>query len=278
MQMAAASGGGAAGRARTGAAVAQVVTVSADAASNALVISGPSAKVDKILKMATELDKVSVDALPVVRIYDVKSADVLVVANSVTQMFATGPGAAAPGARRAGAGVAGEVPVVVIPDEAARKIMVSAPADKHVLIAKVIKDIDDSQTGDQVVVKVYKVENTDATTVATALTASLNASAVPRAGAGAAGGTGQPVRVSADRASNSLIVRAPLSEHQRVAQLLAEIDVSPTSKFPVRMIPLTTADPIAVAGVLNRLFGGAAAASGGAAGAAGRGRPAAPTG
>ncbi|HUS90456.1 MAG TPA: secretin N-terminal domain-containing protein [Phycisphaerae bacterium] len=266
------------GRARTGARGAGV-TVSADAGSNALVITGPTGKVDQVMKMAVELDKASeASAVPVVKMYALKNADVQTAAAYLEQIV-SGQSVGAARTRRVGS-AGTEAQVVIIPDEPGKRLIVSAPADKHDTIAKVVKEFDESQTGDPVIVKVYKIENTDATSVATALTAALSGSssaARGRTGTGAAsaGGVTQQITITADRGSSSLIVRAPTSEHQRIAALIEEIDVSEVAKYPVQMVPLTIADPTAVAAVLNRVFGGTAAT--GTAGA-GRGRGAAATG
>ena len=45
-----------------------------------------------------------------------------------------------------------ETPVVITGDEAGRVVIISAPLDKHELIAKVITDIDDRQGGKKVLV------------------------------------------------------------------------------------------------------------------------------
>ena len=260
-------GSGGVGRYRgRGAPSAQGMTVSADAASNALVITGPSAKVDQVMKMAVELDKASeATAVPVVKMYLLKNADVQTAAAYLQQIVA-GTAARTTRARRFGAApTGGEAPIVIIPDEPGKRLIVSAPADKHEIIAKVIKEFDDSQTGDPVIVKVYKIENTDAASVATALTTALNAGGATGRGrttAAPSGGVTQQINITADRGSNSLIVRAPTSEHPRIAALIEEIDVSKVSKYPVRMIPLTTADPQQVAAVLNRLFEGGGGATG----------------
>ena len=65
----------------------------------------------------------------------------------------------------ASAAVGRDAPVTVIGDETTRKIVVSAPADKHELIAQVIKDLDEGNGEQGVSVQVYRIENVDATTL-----------------------------------------------------------------------------------------------------------------
>ena len=241
-------------RGRSRGATGQNVTVSADAGSNAIVVTGPSSKVDKVLKMAVALDKASeATSVPVIKMYDVLKADPETLAQSLQQLFA----ASGTTASRRGRPATAEAPIVILPAESGRKLVVSAPADKHELIAKVIKDYDESATADQVTVKVYKLENADAPTVANALTTSLNAST----GGGRTSTPGQ-VRVTADRTSGTLIVRAPLSEHARIAKLIEQIDSSTVDTLPVQMIPLNVADAETVSTLLNKVFGNAVPARG----------------
>jgi type II secretion system protein D len=254
-----ARGGAAAG----GAGSAASVVVSADAGSNALVITGPSAQIDKVLKTARDLDQATSE--PLVKMYPLKNAEVKATVTALQDLFGTGstPTAAGGGGRRgAGAGsVAGGVAgsVVITGDEAGRTVVVSAPASKHELIAKVIKDLDEAQGASDVTIKVYRLENSDATTMATALQSTVERGATAggggRGGMAAAGAAaGGAVRISADRGSNSLVVRASAQDHEKIAQLISEMDVSPTDQFAVRLIPLNNADATNVAQVLSRIF------------------------
>jgi type II secretion system protein D len=114
------------------------------------------------------------------------------------------------------------------------------------------------------------VENADATTVASALLETLSAAGARAArgqmGAAAAG----QLRISADRSSNCLVVRASKEAHEKIVALLKEMDTAPTDKYPVRTIALTSADVTELAQSLNSVFGtGAAGARGRAGGAVG---------
>jgi type II secretory pathway component GspD/PulD (secretin) len=80
-------------------------------------------------------------------------------------------------------------------------------------------------------------------------------------GRGQTGGAGQ-IRISADRSSNTLVVRASAEDHEKIAKLIQELDIVPTEQFAVRTIPLKNADPTAVAAVLSRVFSAAQDAAG----------------
>jgi len=240
------------------------VVVGADAGSNGLVISGPSAEVDKVMKMAADLDNATGEVgTPLVKTYPIKNAEVQVVVTALKEIFASSSGAG--GASRYGRPAASRATdasrVTITGDEAGRLVIVAAPVEKHTLIAKVIDEIDQAQSQDQVTVKVYRLEYANATDVASALQAT-----VQKRTSSSGGGsfwsrmsrqsttTGQ-VRINADSSSNSLIVRASAEDHDRIAELIEQLDAAPSDQYAVRLIPLANADPTAVAQVLNRVFG-----------------------
>ncbi|MCD6303766.1 MAG: hypothetical protein J7M21_02250, partial [Planctomycetes bacterium] len=264
----AAGRGGAAGRSRRApgggpAAAGSAVVIQADAKSRTLLIRADDETFAKIEQLATKLDVPATDQA-VIKMYPVKNADVQAVASAVQQIFARSPASVfgryfgRSGGRAGGA----EVPVTVVPDEAARKVIVSASADKHELIAKVIEEMDSTQSGGPVSVVVYRLQNADARAVATALSSTLasggsstGGSRFGRFGRGgtSAGGAAQ-LRISADTSSNSLVVRASQSEHAKIAKLIAEMDAAPAAKYPVRVITLQHAEADQMAELLRSLF------------------------
>jgi type II secretion system protein D len=224
------------------------VTVSADVGSNGLVITGPSADIEKIVKMARDLDLATGE--PLVKMYPLKNADVRTTVTVLQDLFAKG---AAGGPRGRAAGTADVGQVVVTGDEIGRVVIVSAQTDKHELIKKVIDELDTTQGQDQVTVRVYKLVNADATTVAAALQPTVERSTATTGPRGQIGATGQ-IRISPDRSSNTLVVRASAEDHEKISKLITEMDTAPTDQFAIRLIPLNTADATSIAGVLNRVF------------------------
>ncbi|HUU60008.1 MAG TPA: secretin N-terminal domain-containing protein, partial [Phycisphaerae bacterium] len=223
------------------------VTVSADAASNAVILSGPAADVDKLMQLVLQLDQAAETVAPVVKMYPVKNADIPTMVTALQQIFAQTQ------QRGRGRFTAGsQTPVTVIGDEGARKLIVSAPADKHEMIAQVIRDFDEAGE-EAVTVQVYKIENVDATTMASAISEALGIGGRGVAGRGAKS-TGGGLRISADRGSITLLVRASKEDHEKIARYVKEMDVAVASKYPVQTIPLNFADADNVARVLNRVF------------------------
>ncbi len=252
--------------ARTPTVAAEGVIVTAESSSNAVVLTGPGGDVDKLLAVAKRLDDAAASmGTAVVKLYGLKNAEVPATVAALQEIFAasassrsTGPAARSP--RGAARGPGEDVPVVIVGDEGARKVLVSAPEAKHVLIAKVIEEIDASQQAENVSVRVYRLENAQAPTAAAALSQAMTGSgAAPAAGGrgargGSAGGSGQ-FRISADASSNCIVVRASKEDHEKITGLLKEMDIAQAERYPVRTLALKQAEADAVAETLNRLFG-----------------------
>ena len=232
------------------------VRISADRSGNSVVVRAAAADHERIGQLIQDMDTAPESTI---KTYPVKNAQVQTVVAALKEVFASraraGPSGATRGPSR------GEV--VVSGDEAGRLIVVSAPEEKHALVKKVLDEIDSAQSQEQVVVKVYRLKHAEADDVAEALQATLQQSAsgtgrssqwspwsryTPRQAP-----TGQ-VRVSPDSSSNSLIVRASAEDHQRIEDLLKELDVAPAEQYAIRLIPLQNADPEEVESVLERVF------------------------
>lgn len=239
---------------------AMAISISANRKSNSVVVAAPAEAMELVQRLVQELDQsAAATAVPAVRIYPLKYADVRTTVASLQQVFAGGAAARGRGAAASPASDR-ETPVQVAGDESARLIIVSASADKHELIAKIVKEVDESQAGDDVTVKIYRVAHADAVSLSSALVGAMGADASSgrnsRSGPGGAG-----LRISADASSNSVVARASREDHERLAKLIDEMDVAPTAKYPVQLIQLTHADAAGVASALNAVFGGASSGS-----------------
>ena len=196
------------GRARVVPAPGQQVTVSAEPSSNTVIVTGPGKEVLRLIAMAEKLDASAASvASPTVRIYPVKNADVPTMVQALQQIFtSTSTYARRSGGsyRRSSSGGV-EPAISIIGDEVGGRIIVSAPAERHELIAKTIKEMDEANPAEQVTVKVYRIENTDASTLAEALTTTLTNVSAP----------GRPSR------SRSTSPAKRLRHHSRCGQQLA---------------------------------------------------------
>lgn len=239
-----------------------MVSVTANRATNAVVVAAPADAMTVIAGFIQELDQSLPENRPVVRLYPVTGDDVAALATTIQQVFAAGGGAVPFGGRtgRGGATTAAAVtqaPVNVTADEAGKLLIISTSEDQHELVAQVLKDIQAAraQTG-ETVVKVYKIVNTTASSVAQALSGTLSASASPGGTRGRPGSTagGGQLRINADTGSNSLVVSASPEDHARIAELLKDLDTLPSDEYAVRTIVLNHADATSMAQTLQRVY------------------------
>jgi type II secretory pathway component GspD/PulD (secretin) len=224
--------------------VATTVSVSANAETNSVVVAAPADAMEIVADIVRELDQSAAETtVPVVRMYPLEHAEVEPTVASLREIFVEGAKRAKPTPREAR-----EAPVVITGDPTAGRVLVSAPSDKHELIARVVRDIDAATSGEEVTVRVYRIRNAEARGVAAALGETVAAETGREARAA-------DLRISADDSSNSVVVRARPADHEHIATLIEQMDVAPATELPVQLIPLRSADPEAAARVLSRVFG-----------------------
>jgi len=233
---------------------AETISITPNQASNSVVVVAPADAMGLIEKIIQELDQsAALATTPAVRMYPLKHAEVGPTVEALQSIFSARGRTTGSASRKTAAGT--ESPIVIAGDEGGKQVIVSAPVDKHELIAKVIEDLDDAHSAKELTVKVYRIQHADATTVSTALSRSLGSQPTGAAGRGAARAADAKLRISPDSSSNTLVVRASAEDHLKIAKLLTEIDVPATAKLPpVRVIPLNNADAANVAQALTRVM------------------------
>lgn len=225
--------------------VGTAVSITANEQSNSVVVAAPSDAMKLIADLIEELDQSAAEtSQPIVRLYPLKHADVAETVAALQDVFVQST-------RRGPRGGNGNntPPVLISGNEAASTVIVSAVSEKQQLIATVIDELDQTQGEDGLSVKVYPLEQAQANEVASALSEAM----------GVQGGRGRDtatsnLRISAETSNNSVVVRATQGDHDRIAALISELDVSKTAAQPVRTIPLRNADPQELAQRLTRLF------------------------
>jgi len=228
------------------------LSISANKATNSVIVSAQPETMKIVETLIEELDQsAALTKVPSIRLYPLKHADVTQTVGTLNTLFV--PTAAARRAKGAPPTPASDMKIVITAQETSRTVLVSAPAEKHELIAKTIEQIDSSQAADALSVKVYRIQNVEAAGVAASLTATLTQ------GRGSSGRSKTPtapgsLRISADRTSNTLVVKASAEDHKQIALLLEDIDESPAAKYPINMITVRNADPTKLAEMLTRVF------------------------
>lgn len=232
---------------------ASAVSVSANKATNSVVVAAPADVMEMVTQIVQEIDQSGALASSIsVRIYPVKNAAPAALAANIREVFAQQagpPGAASAGPRE---------PMSISADPVGRVLIVATTIGRHELIAKVVEEIDQAQAKatEATTVQVYTLKNATAATLAPALSATLTD---PTAGAATpaprgAGASPMTIRITADPSSNSLVVRASEDDHKRIVNLLTQLDANPYDQSPVQIIQLQNADAAQLAQTLTRVF------------------------
>jgi type II secretion system protein D len=233
------------------------VSISANRNTNTVIVAAPEDAMRLIAQLIEELDQTAAASnLPVVKLYPLRNAEVSPTVTALQAIF-TGQQAQRTARGRSRTPAAQQAPVIITGDEAGKVVLVSAPLEKHRLIASVIDELDSRPGVSEAAVKIYKLRHAEAERVARGLSEAMVAGAGGgRRGRGRTATAGAPaLRISADRSSNSLIVRASKDEHEKIAELVAQMDVAPTAATALHVIPLNNADPAALAQVVTSLYG-----------------------
>ena len=228
------------------------IEVTANNTSNAVVVTAPQPVMALVQQVIQELDQsAAASDAAVVRMYHLDHAD---AESTVTRLDALFGQVRARRSRRGSA----PIPTRITADPASNLLIVSAAANQQSVIAKIISDLDTAQAGHTTTVQVIHLKDADAQSVAAALLHTLAAqSSAGRRGRGNAGSSGAAIEISADRSSNSIVIRADDQTQQRVAKLVSQLDAAPGSQLPLHLITLKNADASDIATLLGQVFNSA---------------------
>ncbi len=229
------------------------VTITANRRTNSVIVVAPSDAMEVVVKLITELDQGQQPAAMAVKIFKIEHAEVSDVVNSISQIFRSSRTGGTRQRGGAAAAAQGATAMAVAGNEASRTVIVSARVDQLPLIEKTIKELDEASKLDAATVKVYRIKYSDARSVATALTQALTQAATGRARRGRTAPSGS-LRISPDASSNAIVIRGSASDHERVAELILELDQETSKKATFRTIKLARTDAREVVNGLNRML------------------------
>ena len=220
--------------------------VSAFASSNTLMLIDSRANIDRIVTILAEVDGAGTPG--VLRVYPLGFAVATEAAKTLTTIYLEGgPAGATPGAKgrpRAGQGrISRNVVVKIVPDTRTNSLIVYAGQEMQDDIADLLKKIDVPASAGSGKINVYYLENADAEEVSKVL-ASLSKE---RSGAPGAAPTPAPgarsaplpatggavlsaeleggVKVTPDKATNSLIIVASLNDYETLVGVIKKLDI-----------------------------------------------------
>ena len=255
--------------------------VSAFGSSNTLLLIDSRANIDRIVTILGEIDSAGTPG--VLRVYPLAYAVATEAAKTLTSIYLeAGPGAAAPAAKgraregqiRPSRGVA----VKFLPDPRTNSLIVHAGQEMQDDVADLLKKIDVPASAGSGKINVYYLENADAEEVSKVL-ASLSErrsgttgaapasapgprSALPATGAGIVSAELEGgVKVTPDKATNSLIVVASSNDYETLVGVIKKLDIRRRQVYVEAVIMEITLDK---SRDLGTEFRGTAAAGDGA--------------
>ena len=201
-------------------------------ASNTLMLIDSRANIERIMKILAVIDVEGTSAT--LRIYPLKYAAAQELAKTLESLYQETPAPGPAGARRGRLGKARGAGARFIPDTRTNSLIVLAGAEMQSDIADLLAKLDIPAPEHTGKINVYYLENSDAEEVAKVL-ANLSER---RAGPGAAAPGAAPtvkgvisaeleggVRITADKATNSLIIIASVNDYQTLIDVIKKLDI-----------------------------------------------------
>jgi general secretion pathway protein D len=203
-------------------------------ASNTLIVIDSRANIERILKILAVIDVEGTSAT--LRIYPLRYASAADVVKTLDVLYQETPAAPGPAAaRRSRLGRTRGAPPKFLADVRTNSLIALAGADMQTDIADLLSKLDIPAPENTGKINVYYLENSDAEEVAKVL-ASLSER---RAAPGQPVAAGAPptvkgvisaeleggVRITADKATNSLIIIASVNDYQTIVDVIKKLDI-----------------------------------------------------
>ena len=225
------------------------VRVTADAASNSLLLTGRPEPIKETKALIVALDKSSGQLTSVMRIFRLqraRAADVLPALEQILQASAERP-------RGRGRRTTSAADVRIAAQEKANAIVVHAPPEIMALAEDMIRQFDDEPGGAQTVMQIVRLEKAEASTLAAAINKVIAAQAPGRRSPA----TSEPgAIVVAEVNSNSLLVRGSKQEVEQAVLLIKQLDSGGPGPVgtQVRVFPMEQAEATQAAKTIDVLF------------------------
>ncbi len=213
--------------------------------SNTLIITDSAANIERLVQIIHELDVTSPpDKLEIISLNFADAEDVAQICNQILAQAATTPrrGRAAANVATAGGGTVSKI----LPYNRTNQLVVMASAEDMLTIRNILAQIDQKPETARSHINVYYLENADAETLAKTLNEILTGiqtqAKQTRTAAGqvnAAQGTplaNEPVTITADKPTNSLIVNANPEDYETLRGIIGQLDIKRKQVFVEALI------------------------------------------
>jgi type II secretory pathway component GspD/PulD (secretin) len=212
------------------------VDVTADPTTGTVIVYANARNHEKIDNLIGELDREgeSKDVVEIIELVNARAAD---VATTLTQMLSS--------TRQMDR--KGNLPITVIPNVATNSLVISGPKFEFEAIKPLLAQLDVKPSVDvELNLRTYPLRYATAATLVSVIQTAFPSRSVssPR----------DQVMVTSDPTTNTLIVQASGENHDRIGEMLDELDVSGAGNRKTQVIPIEIADPEDVATALNGIF------------------------
>lgn len=207
-------------------------SVVAYAPTNTLIITDSMANIERLLKIITELDVPGTSTSSNLDVIFLENAAAEEIAQIGTQVLAQA-GAAPRKGRTAGApAVTGKV----LAYPRANAIIVMAEAEEMETIRSLVKNLDRKESVARSNINVYYLENADAESLAKTLNEIITGVRKQAKPAGQTAGPNEPTTITADKATNSLIISAIPEDYDALKTIVKQLDIRRKQVFVEALI------------------------------------------
>ena len=221
------------------------LTVQSDATSNILIVAARSDIMPLIADVVQTMDIAGTGATNKVRILPLVNADATRLQQVITTLYS---GASAATVRPE------DKPTVAV-DTRTNALVVSATDKTFEMIEQLLAKLDAKGAIDSLEVRLLKLKNVDAGELGTTLQKIMEARVQRLVAQGVRNPESTAVTIVPDTRSNSLIIGGSAEGYELIKTLVAQLDVTETAlSGQVQMIPLTNANAVVIAPILENLF------------------------
>jgi type II secretory pathway component GspD/PulD (secretin) len=221
------------------------VVIAVDKIANALVLSGPAQELDNLDRIINDLSYNFSGNESEFRLFPLKEADAIVVARTLTNLLRQEP---EPNQNRQGGQRVATPPqhqITIVPDSRTHSIIVRARPTDFALIESIIKQLDVGSLGTQVAFRLIRLTNAPPEKVQPLVQQMVAQLQVSR--------PGEPLTVSVDARSHSLMVVAREAVIEQVERMIRSLD-TPSSYMEAEVLVIALKK--ASAGPLSQILEG----------------------
>jgi type II secretion system protein D len=230
---------------RRGAAAVADVRVGALVATNMLVVQAPPEKMAMAEQLLATFDVPEADTQVTLQSVQLKNAQAQTLAEAMASSLSERNNRQQAGSKS---------PTTVTAEPNSNTLLVRGPATDVAAVVQMIRDLDKGSVSSEVAVRVFRVENSKASDLATSV-GKLFADIIRQQSGNRRNATTPPFAVASDERTNSLVISTTTSNFALIEQLLRDLDKAPErAATEAQIVRLTDAKAEDVAFTLRQMY------------------------